>query len=216
MAPDDSSKAFIVKHMNADHQDSLSLYLRVYNNVPSSDAKSARLEDLSLTDLVITASGTRYTVPITPPMKSFSDARSRVVTMQKECLAKLGVSDIVVTEYKAPHGVTAVTFTVCLTAYVLFCRRSNFLPGSLVYDWVFAKAPAAAESCYNIQPLLFPGLLASHTLESVLLAFKRLRRHQVPALSGVWCAWMVSTFIEGFGAWQRFDGMIKEKQRKSS
>lgn len=215
MASSKSPKTAIINHMNADHQDSLSLYLQVYNKVPSSDTKSARLEDLSLTDLVITAAGTRYSVPITPPMKSFSDARPRVVAMQKECLDRLGVSDIVVTEYRVPQGATAVVFALCVASYALFCRRSNFLPGSFVYDSMFSGVPAAAEFCYRIQPLLFPGLLGAHVLEAGLLAVKRLRRHRVPFLSGVWWAWVVSTVIEGFGAWQRFDGMVKQKQKSS-
>lgn len=212
MASSNSPKTFIIKHMNADHQDSLSLYLQVYNNVPSSAAKSARLEDFSLTDLVITAAGTRYSVPINPPMKSLSDARPRVVAMHKECLNKLGLSDIVVTEYRAPRGATAVAFVFLVTSYALFCRRSNFLPGSVVYDSVFSGAPAVAEYCYKIQPVLFSGVLGAHALEAGLLAVNRLKRHRVQFLSRLWWTWVVSTFIEGFGAWQRFDAMVNEKQ----
>lgn len=207
-----STKSFIINHMNKDHQDSLSLYLQVYNAVPTSDAKSAHLEDISLNDLLIAAAGTRYTVPVNPPMKSYSDARSRVVAMHKECLEKQGLSDIAITEYRFPRGAHAVAFTLCASAFVLFARRTNFLPGSLVHDSLLHRAPSLAGHCYDIQPLLFPGLLGIHLLEAGLLAVKRLRRHRVPFLSGVWFAWVISTVVEGMTAWQRIDWMVKEKR----
>lgn len=213
MASNNSPKTFIINHMNADHQDSLSLYLQAYNNVPSKEAKSAHLEDFSLTDLVITAAGTRYSVPINPPMKSLSDARPRVVAMHKECLERLGLSDIVVTEYRLPRGQNAVVAVVLIVAYALFFRRSNFLPGSLVYDWLSPSGPVLAEYCYNIQPILFPGMVFLHAAEAYLLTARRLRRHRVPFMSGLWCIWMVSTLIEGVGAWRRFDEIVEEKEK---
>lgn len=208
----DSTKSAIINHMNKDHRFSLSLYLQVYNAVPANDAKSAHLEDITFNDLLITAAGTRYTVPIDPPMQSFADARSRVVAMHKECLEKKGLSDIMITGYRAPRGGHAVAFALCASVYILFSRRANFLPGSLVYDSLMHKVPTLAAYCHDFQPLAFFGFLGIHLMESGLLALTRLRKHRVPFMSGVWFAWVISTVVEGMTAWQRIDWMVKEKR----
>lgn len=208
-----ATKDFIIKHMNADHQKSLAMYLRVYCHVSASEAKSARLEDISLSDLLLSARGTRYNVPLDPPMASFSETRGRVVAMHKECLQRLGISDITINEYRAPRGVGAVGFAVCLAAIVGFCRRDNFMPGSLVYEMIgLDNFPAMSQICYKVQPLVFSFLVGVHIIEAALLAVKRLKPHGVPFLSAVWISWVLSTVIEGFGAWVRFDGMVREKR----
>lgn len=210
-----SNKAFIIQHMNADHQDSLVLYLQAYCHVSAGDAKSAQLEDISLSDLVISADGVRYSVPIDPPMKGLSETRSRVVAMYQDSLQRLGFSDIPIKEYRAPRGFHVVIFTVCLATYIGFARRSNFLPGSILYESLgLEKVPSFTQFCYDIQPLLLPAMVGIHVLEAGLLAVVRLRRHRVPFLSGVWFAWMASTFIEGFGAFQRTGQMVKEERTK--
>ena len=210
-----ANKAFIIQHMNADHQDSLVLYLQAYCHVSAKDAKSAQLEDISLSDLVISADGVRYSVPIDPPMKSLSETRSRVVAMYRDSLQRLGFSDIPIKEYRAPRGHHLVIFTVCLATYIGFAQRSNFLPGSIIYESLgLGKVPSFTQFCYDIQPLLLPGMVGIHLLEAGLLAVVRLRPHRVPFLSGVWFAWMASTFIEGFGAFQRTGQMVKEERVK--
>ena len=209
-----STEATIIKHMNTVRQDSLSFYLQVYNNVPASDTKSVRLEDVTLNDLLITAAGTRYTVAINPPMNSLSDARPRLIAMHKECLSRLGLSDIVINEYRLPRGGQAVAFVLCASFYILSARRSNFLPGSVVYDSLLHKVPSIAGYCYDHHPVAFLAFLGVHSMEAVLLAVKRLRVHRVPFLSGVWWAWVISTVIEGMTAFQRIDGMVKEQREQ--
>lgn len=211
-----ASKRTILDHMNADHQDFLSLSLQVYNRVSAQDAQSARLEDITLSDLLITAQGTRYTVPLDPPMKSMSEARTRVMAMHQNCLSKLGLSDVVVTEYRPPRGFHAVVFGLCLCTYALYSRRAHFVPGSWVYDNLLARMPRFAEICYKIQPALIWGMLAIHGGEAVLLMFRRLKPHRVPVFSRLWFTWVGSNLIEGVGAWQRFDRMVKEKRAKSA
>lgn len=210
-----SNKQFIISHMNADHRDSLALYLQAYCNISAGDAKSARLVDISLSDLVISADSVRYSVPINPPMKNFSETRARVVSMYKDSLQRLGLSDISITEYRAPRGLHVFVFGVCLATYIGFSRRSNFVPGSIMYETLgLEKVPGFTQFCYKIQPWLFSGMVGIHLLESVGLAMLRLKPHRVPFLSGLWFAWVSSTFIEGFGAWQRTGQMVKEEQAK--
>ncbi|PWY85378.1 integral membrane protein [Aspergillus eucalypticola CBS 122712] len=215
MAPDRSNISFTITHMNANHQDSLAAYLQVYCHVSAREAKSARLEDISLSDLVISANGTRYTVPIDPAMGSFSESRSRLVAMHQECLARLGRSDITIKEYRRPEGIEIFLFFVFATALVAFSRRSNFLPGSLFYETVgLGAVPPLAQLFYKTQPFVLTVMGGSHVVEASLLTVKRLRRHGVPVLSLVWCAWVVSNLIEGYTVWMRFDRMVREEGAK--
>ncbi|KAE8353162.1 hypothetical protein BDV28DRAFT_133739 [Aspergillus coremiiformis] len=210
-----SSKNFIINHMNADHQKSLAMYLRHYCNVAARDAKSARLEDISLSDLLISAKGTRYSVPLDPPMKTFADTRPRVVAMHQECLQRLGLSDIVIKEFRAPRGLEAANFAAVVATLIVFSRRSNFLPGSWLYETTgLDRFPAFAGFCYTVQPIPLTLLLGIHAIEAGLLAVKRLKRHEVPLLSAVWFAWIATILIEGAVAFKRFDRMVTEEEVK--
>ncbi|PTU23264.1 hypothetical protein P175DRAFT_0499801 [Aspergillus ochraceoroseus IBT 24754] len=218
MADDTQSrgKDFIIKHMNADHQRSLSLYLQVYCSVSSRASQPPKLEDIRLTDLVISAQGTRYTIPFHPPLNSLAETRGRVVAMHKECLQRLGLSDIVIKEYRGPRGVQLAVFTCCLAAYVVYARRANFLPGSLFYEMAgLRRFPGVAGLNYQYAPRIWWTLAVAHSFEALgLLAGMRLRKHGVPLFSGLWWAWVLSGVIEGFTAWNRFDQLVKEKKRE--
>ncbi|KAJ5746559.1 hypothetical protein N7520_011741 [Penicillium odoratum] len=210
------SKDFIIKHMNADHGDSLQLYLQAFNNISAREAHGAQIEDLTLSNLVIRANGTRYNVPIDPPMKDFNESRGRLVALHKDSLQRLGRSDITLTEYRAPQGVVQnVVFALCLFTYVSCFQRSNLLPGSFVYENLGYKyVPDFAHFVYNIQPLLFPVMVGIHVIESGLLAILKLKPHGVPVFSGLWCKWMASCFVEGFGCFQRIAAFVKEERAK--
>jgi hypothetical protein len=69
-----------------------------------------------------------------------------------------------------------------------------------------------AHFCYTIQPALITSMLAIHLAEAAWMHATRLRRYNVPLLGRVWWAWMLSTFIEGFGAFQRLDALVREEE----
>lgn len=210
-----SGKDFIIKHMNADHGDSLQLYLQAFCGITNREANGASLEDLSLDNLVLRAQGTRYMVPVDPPMKDFSEARGRLVALHKDSLKRLGRSDVTLTEYRAPQGFQIVIFGLCLFTYVSCFSRSNLLPGSFVYENLGYKyVPDFAHFVYNIQPVLFPAVVGIHIFESALLAILRLKPLGVPVMSGLWCTWIGSCFIEGFGTFQRIGQIVKEEKAK--
>jgi hypothetical protein len=210
----DVKRKRIIDHMNSDHQDLLPLYLEVYCRVPRGTADSAKIEDISLSELIIRANGSRYLIPFEPPLASLDDVRQRVIDMRDHCLKTLGISDIVVTEYRAPRGFAAVVFTTCLVTFIAFSQRSNFLPGSMLYTHVLHHVPPFAAFCYRIQPLLLPPMVVIHLMEAVHMAVNKLRPHRVPLFSGVWWAWVVNNFIEGYTTLVRFDDLVREKRNK--
>ncbi|KAL1970648.1 hypothetical protein VTN77DRAFT_4292 [Rasamsonia byssochlamydoides] len=204
----------IVDHMNADHQHLLPLFLEVYCLVPRSIAQSAKMEDVSLTELVIRANRTRYRVPFEPPLSSLDDVKQRVIDMRDHCLKTLGISDIVIKEYQPPTGSHAVLFIICLTTFIAFSRRSNFLPGSMLYSLVLRQVPRFAVFCYTIQPLLLSTMVVIHLSEATHLAVKRLRPHRVPFFSRLWWCWVIDDFITGFTALLRFDALVRKERNK--
>ncbi|KAJ5183334.1 hypothetical protein N7492_000950 [Penicillium capsulatum] len=209
------SKDFTIKHMNADHRESLQVYLQAFCAISAREARHARLEDLELSHLIVSANGTRYSIPIDPPMKDFNEARGRLVALRKDSLQRLGRSDITITEYRAPRGPQKVIFGLCVFLYITCFRRSNLLPGSFVYENMGYKlVPDFAHFVYNIQPWLFPGVIVCHILEATGLAIWRLKPHGVPALSGLWWAWIGSCLLEGFGTWARTKDIITEARAK--
>lgn len=175
------TKSFIIKHMNTSHADSLSLYLRAYCGVSAHFAHPAILQDISHSDLLITAKGTRYSVPINPPMTSLAETRARVVAMHKDSLQRLGLSDITIAEYRPPQGLQVVSLVLVVATLVVFGRRSNFLPGSAFYETVgLDRYPVFTRFCYDVAPVVVGLLLGSHLVEATLLAVKRLALELLP------------------------------------
>lgn len=205
----------IISHMNKDHQDSVARFLEHFAHVSTYSASKARLTDITLNNLTIASSNdTPYVIPLDPPLNSWSEARERMVAMDQEALRGLDRSNIAAREYRRPRGFLAVVFIASATTFVCFSQRSNFLPGSFLYDYIFGHVPRFAKFCYDIQPLVLYPMLAIHLSEAVWMERTRLRKFNVPRFSKLWWQWLSSTFIEGVGAFKRFDRIVREEMAK--
>ncbi|KAK2756228.1 hypothetical protein FQN54_005636 [Arachnomyces sp. PD_36] len=204
----------IITHMNNDHQVALLAYLRVYCNVTAKSSFTPKMEDVNLLSMVISYGGSRYSVPVDPPMKSLRESRSRLFDMRSRCFEQLGESDITLREYAIPRGLHALIFSLCLSGYICLSQPSNFLPGSFLYTYVFGHFPKVANFFYTVQPAMFYSMILIHVVEASLMAVKVLKPHRVPVFSGLWWTWMISTFIEGYGAFQRTDMLVKKERAR--
>ncbi|KAI9832441.1 MAG: hypothetical protein M1826_001765 [Phylliscum demangeonii] len=211
---DTKTRQRIVKHMNEAHEDSLSRFLEFYCRVPSSMIKHAQLETVALDHLVLTSGHGRHFIPLDPPMSSWADSRRRMIDMDRAALTGLGRSSITVDRYLPPRGFHAVVMLACVLTYLSFCRQRNFLPGSFLYDRLLYRVEPFAHFCRSIQPLLFPLMVAIHVTEASLFAWWRVSKHIVPPFTGLWWTWVISNFLEGYGAWQRFDGLVRQRERE--
>jgi hypothetical protein len=217
--------------MNTDHADSLSFFARHYCKLPTAQASSAKLTDIELTHLIISTSSTftnyatnrttaRNYITLTPPMSSFSEARERLVAMHNESLAGLGISGIAVTRYQLPRSpLHLFVFALCLWCWLSFCYRPNLLPTApvkVIYNFwsVCGYWPGLASLSYSLQPFAISVMLVIHIFEAVYLVRTRLRKHQVKTGSRVWWSWVISNFIEGAGAIQRFDAVVQDKEEE--
>lgn len=222
--PDDRAaiQTRIKTHMNTSHRDSLSLFLQHYCNLPPSSASpnSTTLETLTLDSLILSSNNKRYHIPLHPPLSSFSfpgEIRQRMKEMHEQCLHALDLSSVKITHYRPPEtAIQKLTFLVVAMTLLAFCRRSNFIPGSLFYQtFRLGYVPNFASFCRTIQPWLLPGILAIHVGEVVWMARTRLRRHGVRRWSGLWWMWVGTCFIEGWGSFQRIDGMVGEMETET-
>jgi hypothetical protein len=209
---DATAKNRIVQHMNKDHQDSLVRYLEHYCHVPSYRARNAHLDDITFESMIIGSSGHKYTVRISPPLTSWSEARARVVAMDVEARDDLQRSDITIKSYTWPKPLPAIVPISVILTLAAFTLRSNFRPGSYLYDEVLYRVPGFAHFCYTIQPLVMTGIIVIHTFEVLYMASSRLKKHSVPMFSLLWWEWVVNTFFEGYGTFVRFDGMVRKEE----
>jgi hypothetical protein len=210
---DQASKQGIINHMNAKQTGTLVLYLKVYCRFHPESVDSIKMVDITFSDMIISTRGTHYCVPIDPPMKSLHDARRRLIDMRNHCLTTLGLSVIMVKEYRIPHGISLLGVAILLALYALFSQRSNFLPGSIVYSLIFERMPSFSKFCYKIQPIFIPTIFAIHAVEACYLA-TQLRRYHVPFLSKLWLAWIVSSLIDGIFTLERFGAILREERLK--
>ena len=204
----------IVSHMNKDHQDSIARFLEHFARVSTYLARNAKLSDITFESLTITSNnGATHVIYLDPPLKSWPEARERMV-MDQEAVRGLKRSNITVKEYKRPRGFLAVVFVTCATTFVCFSRRSNFLPGTFLYDSILRHVPRFAKFCYDVQPYVFYPMLAIHLTEATWMERTRLEKFNVPRFSKLWWQWLLSTFIEGVGAFMRFDRVVQEEGTK--
>ncbi len=216
-AKDTAAKQRIITHMNTDHQDSLIRYLEHFCHVSSFSARNAKLADITFDSITILASnGKPHTIPIKPPMTSWSEARPRVVAMDAEAVAGLNRSNITVKKFRGPKGVMGVVFVAAAVTFVVFSKRSNFEPGALVYDTVMRHVPNFNKFCRTIQPLVLYPMIALHSWEAYNMDQTRLEKHSIPRFSKLWWKWMFMTFIGGIGLFKSFDSIVEEEEAKKA
>ncbi|MCJ1239209.1 hypothetical protein MMC14_007203 [Varicellaria rhodocarpa] len=214
-AKDAAAKQRIINHMNADHQISLVRYLEHFCHLSSFSARNAKLQDISFKSLTILSSkNAQHVISIEPPMVAWVEARERVVAMDAEAVKGLKRSNITMKRYEEPSGFMALVFVAVAMTFALFSKRSNFESGSFLYNHVLRYAPGFAKWCYKIQPLLIFLMVTIHGSEVVYMGIGRLKKHSVPRFGILWWKWVLSTFIEGVGAFVRFDRIIKEEEEE--
>ncbi|KAF2203874.1 hypothetical protein GQ43DRAFT_461221 [Delitschia confertaspora ATCC 74209] len=206
----------IIKHMNNDHHDSVRRYIEHHFSASSYSVSDAKMTDISLDHLMLSYSGHKVTLPLSPPMSSLREARERLVQMDKDAIAALGRHPVTLKEYISPYGAYLANFTICLCTYIAFRRQGNFHPGSLLYDNLLVHLPPAFVAFIaKIQPILFPTMCAIHAIECALMA-RKLERHSVLLFSNVWLAWMLSCFVEGITSFKRIDRYVRKQEKEAA
>jgi hypothetical protein len=204
--------------MNKDHQPDLSAILQHTLGI---SCPNPQLTDITLSSLTISANGQVHTVPISPPMNSWSDRRARLVDMTLAARQALGLSDdgtpLKVTRFLAPRGFGAIVF--CAVVFYFGCYAAvagGFVePGTGAWGLLERVGfPGGPEAFRGIVGRIFWPVLAIHVAEIWWLDRTRLARYGVARGSGLWWAWMGCCFFEGGPTFLKFDGEVDALRRK--
>lgn len=231
----EAAKQRIIKHMNADHHDSvrntlttlvvtadliaiskIRRYVEAYASVSMFHSRDAQMTDITLNEMTFKCgNGQHPKITFDPPMKSLREARERLVQLDQDALKVLGRNDIPVTTYVPPYVKLGHlwNFTQCLVAFTLLPRSANFEPGSLLYETLLFRVPAFASFVASIGFLVFAFMVPIHLIEAVIMSHK-LAKHGTTFLDAVWWQWMGSCFVEGITSFWRLNELIEEKTRE--
>ena len=214
---DEPIKARIMSHMNKDHQDSLSRFLEAYAGISHYTARSPKLEDLTLSNLTIRSAAGRNIIPISPPMASLSEARTRMVEMHQDCGRILGRDSITVKNFRWPGLLHSSIIIGVLLGLVSFANGSNFAPGSFLAHTLFYPVPELARFMERHHWYVWWAILIVHVAEAGLMTVW-LKKYNVPPFSRLWMLYVGFTALEGYGCGARLkDEVAREralKQRK--
>lgn len=209
MASSDAAQTRILKHMNADHQSSLSHYLQHYSGVPASQSTSPVLTSMTFTSLtILDDSQTAHTIPIAPPMTSWADARAVAVRMDREAKHGLGLDPVTVTRYIPPMGTHLVVFVAAGLTVLSIVFRGWIVPGTVVWEVLQQWFPGGAAWFLTLNGWVAWPMLVVHVAEAVFMA-RKVRRYGVGLGSALWWKWVGSNAIEGVGAVWRFNAEVK-------
>ncbi|KAG0131091.1 hypothetical protein HOY82DRAFT_350242 [Tuber indicum] len=214
---DAALKVRLITHMNKDHKKSLSHYLQHYSKLPPAIADTAQLVDVSLSRITLTTrsspTGTETTtyLPVRPSaMQSMSESRERLVYMANECLTGLGLSPYVVKAYTPPGAFGIAVVAGVLMGLWTFSAERNLAEGSFVRINLLQNYHPLADFLMKTHLIGFFSIIVVHLVECVHLQRTRLRKHQVETFSKVWWLWMVSSSLEGFAVFKRFDKEVEK------
>lgn len=216
-AKDAASKQRIIKHMNDDHADSLAVYTQHFCKLSQSASKGAKLADIDLDGMTLSASGKEHRIPFSPPMKSYAEARARSVELDREARNGLGISSTKITTYLPPSSaVHIIVFGLCGFTLFSFVFYKLIVPGTTFYDVFLSFFPGGPETFKSIVRKIALPVTLIHVGESLLLERTRLRKYNVQRGSAVWWKWMASCMVEGFGTFQRIDVEVKRKELEAA
>jgi len=214
---DNAAKSRIISHLNADHQPTLSLFLRHYNGLSSYAARDTVMTDISFNEMTLrTKDGKTRTIPFTPPMQSWSDARGRTVAMDKESRAGLGISSIQITEYDRPSEIDQwAVLGLIFFAAIVYVNRHRIVPGTVVYDSIIPWFPGGRQWFFFVLKWTPAFAFTAHLAEAIYLDKVWLQKHNVRRGSSLWFQWIAAALFEGGGAIRRAAKQVRTKQAEA-
>ncbi|KAF2017400.1 hypothetical protein BU24DRAFT_149787 [Aaosphaeria arxii CBS 175.79] len=214
---DAAARDRIIKHMNADHHDSVQRYIEVTNTTFFWQLRDAKMTDIDVDGMKFSYSGGSKTATVTfdPPLKSLSEARERLVALDKETMKKLSRSDVTMTTFIPPYVKIGhlINWLVCFSTYALLSTASFLRPGGLPYDLFLHKYPEFTAFLLSARGWIFWIMVAIHGFEAGAMG-TRLEQHGVQPDQGIWWAWVATCFVEGITSTWRFNSFIDKKRKE--
>ncbi|KAI4104270.1 MAG: hypothetical protein LQ339_003889 [Xanthoria mediterranea] len=222
---DTAIKNRIITHMNTSHQDSLTRYLRQTHHLPLSTARHATLHSLTLSTLTLTLSPSspsptapKYQIPITPPLKTYAEARARLAAMDAAACTALDLAPYTLTHYDPPRGIRLFIFILIFLETLLLSRRAHFLPPSVIHHVLTQFIPyygaQIASFCARTHFAILAVIYAIHGVQAWRMDRTRLRRYNVVRLGRVWWLWMGDAMVEGLYAFPPVDEWARGEEER--
>ena len=171
------------------------------------------MSEIDLNGMTLACGRQTHRIPFNPPMKSYRDARERIVEMDRECLQALGKSDITVKEFVPPTGLYAPNFIIIAATFLAYSQRWWFATGQMVERYL---GSGFARFSYTIQPYLITAMIAIHGTEVIYFISNHLRRHSVNPRTSLWWMWVFFAFTEGQFCFKRFNDLISRKREEKT
>lgn len=207
---DDATIARIITHMNKDHTLSLYDYLGHYCRTeldPSSPDTTIKMLSITLDRLILEYTCPTFNLPvkaevkINPPMESFTEARTKLVSMAKEAAASRGFATHQIDRFVGPFSPAQLVVAAVTLLYVPGVRDVWlwFLPVSVLQSSVMAAFIAYPWT-------VFTAAVSVHVMEAVFVLRPLLNKWRVPL--GTRCLWYASNLVEGYSTIMRFKDLV--------
>lgn len=207
---EDVRKTRIISHMNKEHARELSHYLRHYANASPSAASSPEMRDVDLQGMRIRAQGKDYSVPFSPPLASWAEVRDRIIEMDTIAREGLGISDVYITEFTPPRGMGAAIFASIVFYFICAAALPWVVPGTQLWELLKVCFPGGPTWFRGVVKAIFFPVVGIHIVECYYFN-KRLHKHGIDQFTGLWWAWQLGCFLEGFPSFKRIDAMVAKK-----
>jgi hypothetical protein len=120
-----------------------------------------------------------------------------------------------INEYSLPKG-KALTGTLICGVLMFFSASRKFVePGSILHDNLLIRSTAVHKRRFLIQNVIFWFLYGAHSIEVVVFALTKLRKHGVNPLSWVGLRWCASVFVGGVYVQGHWDEIVRQKEMKA-
>lgn len=176
--------------------------------------------DIDLNGIDIRSRGKTYRIPFHPALSSLSEARPRLVEMDKLSALYLKKSDITVKRFVLPYGKWLIGFVITAGFFYGASFPEIFSPqGPVGKHLSLSVQPAVQNLAVTYGPKTVKYLAVVHALEAAYFMRYVLPKHSVSARAPQFWLWAISVLFEGIGAQGRFKEVVeksraaKEKQR---
>ena len=216
--------------MNKDHRTDLAHILQHYNKLSYAQvADPPLMVNIDLQSITVTVGKDAHVVEFKPPLANWDERRTRLIEMTMAAREALGVvtegdgdhgghgGAVVVKEYQRPVGKDWIAFVGVCSYYASYGATKAGLveEGSKVWDLLEWGFPGGAGGFKWLVEAIMLLVLGIHFVEMWWFDRTRSSKFGVKRGSGVWLLWMGSVFLEGVGAFWRFDRVVRKLRKEA-